>query len=159
MFNIIYLYNKHRIKFPELIKPDFSLCYFDDCDTGYRDKNVVRTVVLDWTHLGKVHIRWGDVDKLLAINIISIEISNEDGFEADGFFFCGKLWKEMSTELEDLILTSSEKSGIIYGDPLTIKKTSIWVRYVDYDDKTRNTKHHWDSLETLDTTESYKDLK
>ena len=124
-----------------MVKPDFCLHYFDDYSTGYKNKNVVRTVVLEWAQIGEIHIRWSDPDRLLAINIINGDLSENN---INGFFFCGKMWIEMSTELEELILTSSEKNGVIYGDPIAIRDASIWVRYVDYNDKTKNIKYHWD---------------
>ena len=123
---------------PAIKKPEYTLCYFDDCFIGKKQINIIRTVVMEWNRQGEIDIRWNKMDALLAVHIIDAEISGEIESNVHTFTFDGIEYNSMSEELIKTIIQSDTTSGIIYGEPIDVELSSIWVRSVRYTDVTRN---------------------
>ena len=124
MLSLIEIYKKHVVNYPFLEKPSYSLTYFYEVVTGIKSINVIRTVVLEWKNIGEFSIRWGPMDRLLAIEIITMELSQEIE-EISGFTFCGVMYTSMSDDLEILIITKDVFCGTFFGSVEAVAYSSI----------------------------------
>ena len=108
-----------------ITKPDWSVSYYDDCDKNH-EINRLRGVELYYSinTPNNYHIRWAAFDKLLALEVIDIELTNAitctDIHKLDYFMYEGVIYKSVDEVLITKLLNSTTVCGYFVGTAETI---------------------------------------
>ena len=101
-------------------RPDWRVCYYDDCDRDHK-VNAVRSVVLTFNENNpyEYQIKWAPFDKLLALEIIDIELNNSitcrSEYKLDSFYYNGVCYNNVDEILITDIIMSDSTHGVFKG--------------------------------------------
>ena len=120
-------------------KPNYNVIMFDDCDSGFRYRYIIDTVVYNYS-TDKIKLKWHKNDLTLLYELINIEFNNMsytiDDLYKPIFYYNGVYYDKLSEPLiRELCNNTCLEAEFILNIPIGMARSQILV-FKSYDNHT-----------------------